>query len=100
MMPRPLPDRRQRPRVPGMTVTQPGALDDQPLHILPHTDADAVAGIPDNAGNVWFAEPEPAPPMATIDAIALGALLLMSAVSVVGALAWLWGSLRALQLGA
>jgi len=77
---KPIPDRRQQPRIPGMVVTQPAPLDDAPLHILtpaqlgtpqsPHHTCDQLGGCqgrgncncqtaPREAGNIWFAEPEP-----------------------------------------
>lgn len=136
MKPYPLPDRRQQPRIPGMTVTMPGDLDDdQPLHILPHTRTRCEelgvcqnTGLcdqcsdgtgqqrnpswpppyrtrdetctPPEAGNGWFAEPKPREPMTAADAIAVGALMVVSAASAIGAIAWVVGSWRALVLGA
>ena len=62
------------PYIPSMTVTQPAALDDQPLHILPHRTREELgvcqgrgdcgcqrpaSSTPPEAGNVWFVGTEP-----------------------------------------
>ena len=106
----PLKDSRQHPRIAGMIVTQPGGIDDDQATLVwppQYRNADGTA-TPAEAGNVQFVgpepepkpAPEPEPPMATIDAMALGALLLMSAIAAVGSLVWLVSSLQSLNLGA
>ena len=96
MKPYPFKERRQQPRVPGITVTEPGNLDDdQPVIHVP----DLGRPSPE-AGNVWYAEPEPPEPMTPADLIAVGALMVVSAASAIGAIAWLWGSWQALVAGA
>ena len=98
------------PHIPGMTITQPGNLDDQPLHILPHRTCEQL-GVrqsrgdcdctPPEAGNVWFIGGEPVDePMTPGDRLALAVVMLVSAASVIGTVWWLADSVQMLLAGA
>ena len=98
------------PHISGMTVTQPGNLDDQPLHILPHRTCEQLGGgqsrgdcdcTPPEAGNVWFVGDEPVDePMSVGDALAVGVVMIVGAASVIGTIWWLTDSVQLLLAGA
>ena len=81
-----------KPGMPGVTVTQPGSIDDdEPNPSWPPRYRNAEGStIPPEAGNVWFASDEPDPhhfsPVQNAAQLAARMLVVLAACSVLGTL--------------